>query len=692
MSGKIIITANGGAGKKDHVYNLCYNGSSVGTYKLTSDADVARWEVDDYEEKKQYVARKSDTGNVTVTTIEITTEKGYDLQVKYVKCWWAEIQIANSASTDIYYNDVDESKVDQEAVNNLLEGAAVDEAAENILESVTEKSKTGTKSDSYTKEKNPNIFVLKEYSQYSNSNSGQEGFLNGIYNKICNDTSKTITYAEEKDEALIMDRFDEDLAAAGSILVDTGTEKKYYYSVDKETLISNGIISESTSDYEYDAMNTVRSDIKTKECSIVQTKSLTYGIPSGSYNMDGVLALLKDSSTEKPKEYKDIYDRNNSGYSKIAPGEMLVNGAEMIFNLLDASENTEGLSDVMRYLLYLYSGEDYGVTEASFGMFSDLGFAGYSGSSFEEKVWFALKNAGITNEFAIAGAMGNFMAESGFKSNNLQNSFEGTYTDESYTAAVNNGSYKNFTNDGYGYGLAQWTDSSRKTGLYNYAKSKGVGIDDEDMQIEYMIAELTGTGPAIGYGTINWSGSGYNGWKNAKSVEEATEIFCRKFERAGVEHMDNRKNYAKGYYDSYHGKNYTGATGEKICKAAADIYKYAYGKYSYNVSYPTYKFDGGPGIRAMRTGKKVCCASFVAWVLYESGVVNVNYIDSLYFRGATELGDGLKKLPGSRIIKKGEEQAGDIFVWPNQHTQIYAGGGMWYNGGSGMDTRAYTIL
>jgi hypothetical protein len=38
--------------------------------------------------------------------------------------------------------------------------------------------------------------------------------------------------------------------------------------------------------------------------------------------------------------------------------------------------------------------------------------------------------------------------------------------DASYTAAVDNGSYTNFTHDFAGYGLAQWTYWSRKQGLF----------------------------------------------------------------------------------------------------------------------------------------------------------------------------------------------------------------------------------
>jgi hypothetical protein len=63
--------------------------------------------------------------------------------------------------------------------------------------------------------------------------------------------------------------------------------------------------------------------------------------------------------------------------------------------------------------------------------------------------------AEIQNPYGVAGVMGNFMAESGLRANNLQNSFEKSLgmTDEQYTAAVDNGSYTNFIQDRAGYGL-----------------------------------------------------------------------------------------------------------------------------------------------------------------------------------------------------------------------------------------------
>ena len=58
------------------------------------------------------------------------------------------------------------------------------------------------------------------------------------------------------------------------------------------------------------------------------------------------------------------------------------------------------------------------------------------------------------------------------KPKNLQNSYESKlgFTDDTYTAAVDNGSYGNFVKDSAGYGLAQWTYWSRKENLLNFAR------------------------------------------------------------------------------------------------------------------------------------------------------------------------------------------------------------------------------
>ena len=71
-----------------------------------------------------------------------------------------------------------------------------------------------------------------------------------------------------------------------------------------------------------------------------------------------------------------------------------------------------------------------------------------TGKTNDEKIWNYLKSNGF-NEFGTAGLMGNLYAESGLKPTNLQNSSEKKLrlTDDTYTAAVDNGDYQNFVKD-----------------------------------------------------------------------------------------------------------------------------------------------------------------------------------------------------------------------------------------------------
>lgn len=128
----------------------------------------------------------------------------------------------------------------------------------------------------------------------------------------------------------------------------------------------------------------------------------------------------------------------------------------------------------------------------------------------------------IGNPYGVCGLMGNLQAESNFNSKNMQNSYEAKLgmNDETYTVSVDNGTYGNFCTDRVGYGLAQWTSEGRKTGLYKYAKSMGVSIGDEDMQIDYIMMELTTAYKAV-----------LTMLQSAKSVKEASDCVVTKYER-----------------------------------------------------------------------------------------------------------------------------------------------------------------
>ena len=130
--------------------------------------------------------------------------------------------------------------------------------------------------------------------------------------------------------------------------------------------------------------------------------------------------------------------------------------------------------------------------------------------------------AAIQNPYGVAGVMGNFMAESSLRANNLQNSYEKSLglTDEQYTAAVDNGTYTNFVQDKAGYGLYQATFWSIKESLLNYARTNSKSIGDRDMQVDHFLKMMKEQYTAI--------------WKvltTAKTVREASDAVLLKFER-----------------------------------------------------------------------------------------------------------------------------------------------------------------
>ena len=125
----------------------------------------------------------------------------------------------------------------------------------------------------------------------------------------------------------------------------------------------------------------------------------------------------------------------------------------------------------------------------------------------------------INNPYGVAGLMGNLKAESNLNPKNLQNSCEKRLgmNDEQYTQVVDNGTYKNFTDDRAGYGLAQWTSSGRKKGLLNSRKNRSIG--DLDVQLEYLWKELSTSYKKV-----------LNSLKTAQFVRDASDVVLTKFE------------------------------------------------------------------------------------------------------------------------------------------------------------------
>lgn len=166
-------------------------------------------------------------------------------------------------------------------------------------------------------------------------------------------------------------------------------------------------------------------------------------------------------------------------------------------------------------------------------------------------IWDFLSNKGL-NDFAVAGIMGNLKAESNLVAINLQQTYEKSlgYTDETYTYAVDAGTYTKFVTDKAGYGLAQWTYHTRKQKLLDFAKSEGKSIGSTSMQMDFLWKELQGYKNVMAV------------LKSCKSVQAASDVVLIDFEApAAVQQPDTcakakktRAALSQAFYDKFAAK------------------------------------------------------------------------------------------------------------------------------------------
>ncbi len=168
-----------------------------------------------------------------------------------------------------------------------------------------------------------------------------------------------------------------------------------------------------------------------------------------------------------------------------------------------------------------------------------------------------LVKAGMTPAGAC-GVLANIRAESGLIANNLQNTGEKKlgYTDATYTAAVDNGTYTGFDTDRAGYGLCQWTHPARKKNLRLFAKDAGKSIGDAEMQMGFLLKELRDSFPAV-----------LAVLKTAETVREASDAMMLKFEQPADQSKQNCERRAKlgqEYFDTFAAKQAAVTGGTKM--------------------------------------------------------------------------------------------------------------------------------
>lgn len=202
-----------------------------------------------------------------------------------------------------------------------------------------------------------------------------------------------------------------------------------------------------------------------------------------------------------------------------------------------------------------------------------------------EIIWKYFKDKKM-NPYGIAGIMGNMQAESSLMPNNLQNTYNIKFgmSDDEYTKAVDNGSYKNFVDDAAGYGLVQFTYSGYKKELYNYCKEKKKSISDIYCQLDCLTSQITKSGVLA---KLN----------SSSSVRQASDIFLLQYERPADQSeavQKKRAEYSMTFYNQFTGKDkkvpveednfptlkrmlYKGMVGEDVRNLQSYLIKLGYG-------------------------------------------------------------------------------------------------------------------
>lgn len=167
------------------------------------------------------------------------------------------------------------------------------------------------------------------------------------------------------------------------------------------------------------------------------------------------------------------------------------------------------------------------------------------GSTTAEKIWNFCLSKGI-NAYGASAVLATMDAESKLNPKNLQDGYESVlgFTDDSYTSAVDNGSYskEKFIHDSAGYQLAQWTWWTRKKALYEYAKACGKSIGDLEVGLGFFYKEMSESFPSVLFIL-----------KTGTSVEQTVTAMTLKYEAPANarEKIKKRAEFAETYYKRF---------------------------------------------------------------------------------------------------------------------------------------------
>lgn len=513
-----------------------------------------------------------------------------------------------------FYIDTNEIDFSEKLADEVLDTEIVIAVQDNI---------TTTKTTEITREKK--VASIEDYSYEKTTNTKV------TITEICSPKIE-ITYAD----AWCAKYYKENSYSSKALDWKDGDEEKILNIKGKVTVTP----SNSTTGYNKTSSGTAKTGQKDEDGNDI---TYSYTIYNKTDTEQNTMSIQYDSGEAKVKGNENKFVKayqDTKAYIKVRE--------YYLFEILENNEKTVNLLDLTKYLMYKATGMSYGgIVEYDFNEFDLSAFSNISGiygSSIQEKVWFAILDAGYSKE-AAAGVMGNIEAESGFR-----------------TSIIEGGS-------GIGVGLCQWS-FGRRTQLEAYAASKGVDWTDENTQVEFLVGEITPGGGADGYATyqlVTYKGYSPNDWKNASSPEDAAIAFCWCFERPGTPRMDVRTQAARKYYEEFKDKTapsgdsrigtitLSGDNANKMMAMLTDALRIA--------DDDSYTYVYGAGRPANENTRAFDCSSFVAYLYKKHFDITLPAQTESMFKVAQENGN---------VVSMSSLQPGDI-LYHSGHVAIYIG-------------------
>lgn len=425
------------------------------------------------------------------------------------------------------------------------------------------------------------------------------------------------------------------------------------------------------------AQNGTEKKVKTTSRDMLSTGTMEY-----EDNTDLFLGLWKNASGHYEEgalfdpdgeivQYKDVYEDR----VETAPvGNLFENADLMLFELLDYSENTQSITPVMKYILYRYTGNDYGITSFE-QLLRLLGLTTVSTSDFNVNT-----NSTAGEPLKIVDTDDGISAE--------QHLIDGINNVSLYRSAAQN--------------YLPYVDT-----LIDLQERYGVNA-------AWIVAqgclETGGGTQGSGVTNNNWYGLGYDGVSSYYSYdtpEECFEDMARTVAQTGPYFRDGRETITEISYMWVRGVEYNPETDDpdwwyvsagketvrdiltgagidissimggeilEVCAEVTDHYNAIGAQYSVSTSGSNALIWGN--IEACWDHPYICCATYVSMVLYQSGLLTADQINAFnyHYTGAGGVPDMLEAAGWYRVSAS-EAQPGDVLNRDGYHVMIYAGNG-----------------